>query len=1175
MLKQIIIPLVATLSLTLGATESEMLYSFRFKDGAEGWLSTGKAVVSDKTRLPGAKSLRLLRENETDDATTTSWVSPVLSTGGKSVTVGFWAAENYQKCNDFSYSAAVLFESCAEDGTGAMRASNEIYFSWDVTQRGSWSWGKRLSDSLRWKYYSYTLPSSVKHFRIVYSWPKPLVRGSCYLTDVTVRVAKGSLDAAVKNDATQSENRVANEKKPFNMWLSAPATWHIFFEGDALRFDAAIYADGKKLDLPDGASIHYRVTDFNLTPLANGQFSLQDAKPIDDPAFYKNSIAKSRKITKDNFVVKRFVLPQGEVSDDGRLFFLTATVVAPDGTVLAQDTIPYGVVKKMTHPYKTQSDSRFYGWYWGEPYRDSGSVEKDNEQSLSIKHGMVRECQFYYGWKKDQPVYPGPINAGGKYSGKRLVTFMPNAEQINGSADIPEGAITKKLEGKHPWHGDKVEFNIDAYVAYIVEYVRANREYIDWVIPSGLERRTTPRTVELHKKAFTALKKEFPDVKVGYSVYMGSKEIESDGLHNYIDFITVHLYDSSINWSYKKELEAMYKRIGKPLPPLTNTEFAIVAGNDQVGQSMSAYHGIWEMIENNIVGMNAFATGSNGKKGEPFLTEAVGDSYVTYQRVNRPVIAPEAVNLKGKRVYIERPYMPVLKTMTYYNFVRDFDWTDFRKKIQVSENVTVYIFDRNDDANSARCGIRMKTGVADEVIRVLCDKSYIYKDMFGRKTRIVPVNGESFLTVTQNPATLIFDEKAEKIDFKMVATAEQILCAARGCTSTLSYDVPDGIGKVAKSAVLQAFGGNAFKIDGKLVAENGKMRVEAEVTLPANAASGSFPLRLLLKNAEGAVYAMLGGKFSVSDILGITLDASPSLSKAGPGMNVTLVNRGKETLGGTVVFKEKHLTEKLFPGDQKQSFSLTSGETTSVFFSIPEKLVDWNFNELATVQIVMNDGKTYAKDQTLFFRPCLYAEKELKIDGDLSDWPLDKLRPVVMERKNIQKEGERTNGEFYTMWRDDVLYMALKVKDATKIHLHSDIGLWVDDSIMTGIYPWRWKNGEPMHGSMYREHIGLHKDGTVGKYRAGTLNGGLNNMDIVKVAIKETPQGYIYEMAYPKASLMPLELKEGNGYRFSLVLTDCYSDENGKYIRAVSYFGGFVSSVDLQPSKWFEFIFVK
>ena len=48
-------------------------------------------------------------------------------------------------------------------------------------------------------------------------------------------------------------------------------------------------------------------------------------------------------------------------------------------------------------------------------------------------------------------------------------------------------------------------FNIDGYVDYIVARIRAQRNQIVMVVPSGLERTVDARTIELQRKAYAAI----------------------------------------------------------------------------------------------------------------------------------------------------------------------------------------------------------------------------------------------------------------------------------------------------------------------------------------------------------------------------------------------------------------------------------------------------------------------------------------------------------------------------------------------------------------------------------------------------------------------------------------------------------------------------------------------
>ena len=156
------------------------------------------------------------------------------------------------------------------------------------------------------------------------------------------------------------------------------------------------------------------------------------------------------------------------------------------------------------------------------------------------------------------------------------------------------------------------------------------------------------------------------------------------------------------------------------------------------------------------------------------------------------------------------------------------------------------------------------------------------------------------------------------------------------------------------------------------------------------------------------------------------------------------------------------------------------------------------------------------------------------------------------------------------MWDEHNVYFAVvQRKFDAFTHRSNDIGLWMDDNIMLGLYPWRWKMGEPLYSGYYREHDGLCADGTARIFRVGNVAGGPTNDAGTQIAVTQTADGYVYEWAYAKSSLYPIELKPGAGFRLSLFALD---SDPALGLRGIQI-GGFNENVDARPVKWREFIF--
>ena len=94
-------------------------------------------------------------------------------------------------------------------------------------------------------------------------------------------------------------------------------------------------------------------------------------------------------------------------------------------------------------------------------------------------------------------------------------------------------------------------------------------------------------------------------------------------------------------------------------------------------------------------------------------------------------------------------------------------------------------------------------------------------------------------------------------------------------------------------------------------------------------------------------------------------------------------------------------------------------------------------------------------------------------------------------------------------------------------------------------------------------------------FRIGNVAVGPVTAEGARIAVKRTSDGYIYEWAYPKASIAPIQLKAGGRFRLSLFLFD--TDATPGEAKPFSplggiQFGGFNANVDARPVKWREFV---
>ena len=154
--------------------------------------------------------------------------------------------------------------------------------------------------------------------------------------------------------------------------------------------------------------------------------------------------------------------------------------------------------------------------------------------------------------------------------------------------------------------------------------------------------------------------------------------------------------------------------------------------------------------------------------------------------------------------------------------------------------------------------------------------------------------------------------------------------------------------------------------------------------------------------------------------------------------------------------------------------------------------------------------------------------------------------------------------------------MAAVIEDTTPVSRHQDVGLWIDDNLLFGIYPWRHFHGEKFNPGFYRGHIGLHKDGTAGNYREPDVPpGGSVSTRQIKTAIRRSGGRIIYELAFPGGTLYPFLPAPGEGLRISLTCFDATGTDNRDFTGLLSYFGGANVNYHMDVNQWLEFICMK
>jgi hypothetical protein len=268
------------------------------------------------------------------------------------------------------------------------------------------------------------------------------------------------------------------------------------------------------------------------------------------------------------------------------------------------------------------------------------------------------------------------------------------------------------------------------------------------------------------------------------------------------------------------------------------------------------------------------------------------------------------------------------------------------------------------------------------------------------------------------------------------------------------------------------------------------------------------------------------------------------------------------------------------PEVMEQPYSVAPGGTAVVKFPVPRDQANLATSYEMRATVADSSGIAVTCDGDVSFQACVKTKTPIVVDGSLSDWKLDELVPIPFEKWHRgPRDPQEFGGRFFSRWDDERLYFAVEITDRVPVVNGTEHVLWNDDNIMFCLYPWGWRTGDPLESGYYREHLGPIVGGKAAIWRVGNVPSGPTRADGAEIAVTRTPTGWVYEWAYPKASLHPLALKDGAAFRLSMSVWDQFKKEKkteqdwGEFSWLT--FSGFNSSVNAQPALWREFTLVE
>ncbi len=161
------------------------------------------------------------------------------------------------------------------------------------------------------------------------------------------------------------------------------------------------------------------------------------------------------------------------------------------------------------------------------------------------------------------------------------------------------------------------------------------------------------------------------------------------------------------------------------------------------------------------------------------------------------------------------------------------------------------------------------------------------------------------------------------------------------------------------------------------------------------------------------------------------------------------------------------------------------------------------------------------------------------IDGDLSDWNLAAMTPAVLDVAEQLNSGQASwdnpedlSGEFYLLWDNENVYMAVIVKDDVISNNKSGADIWNADCVEVFFGT---TNAVAPHDEHYQ--YGFNADALKWNW-CNMHSAGQSDPFYLEVAATKTPDGYICEASIPHAEISALDWSVGSIIGFHPVIDD-------------------------------------
>ena len=1203
---------VATLALSLtmlilvrpGRSEETVVLRTSFEEGAKeaptNWTPaggaqwaefarTGKRAIEIRSWQPDAILEGLIAEKLKDkeraaevekkiriDPKLSSWLGPTMSLSGQPVKVSFWGASHITYMNDESFRAQVGLLPCQPDGTppeipaGGLvdltRSGKPLHFY--RRQRENYQlYARAVPDGILWEYRELVLKPRKGTYRVALHFSKE-PDGQVWVDDLVV---SESAEYKTKEELVAAAAQ-AKASLPWEMQINFPVSFNLFRKGDPLQADIAVIDRKRIPDLKAGLKLVYEIRDSNYRwvyaaekTIGAGPFVVWKAPE----ALMKNQRAPAAKaaVKLDGHV--RLIpldLPRTLEAHEGKVLFLKASLLDGPRT-MAEDEVTFAIIV----PGETKPENLWRGGKVVEKWGPSPDLKHDFCNTESDYNGLTYKAggQWnsvplqYTRWpgaqkkSKDAAIDLGPDPPVYESHGYLLEHYILQAYRRWTGSSLPAWAVDKSPESIKKY-GYWV-FDREAWAKYLQAAVkRMHHQFPNAtaICPTAGEVPQDQWRFELQQLAYKAIKEASPQTRVGVWYWGGETEVLESYRDSY-DFFDTEFYGDprAIGKEGPAAARKHTQRLQRPIFSVINEGCALTGSEDQDESARGVLdtHCFQWANGTSLIGQFEFGGPYTQPDGGPLLRAPLvalfgGTGHMGGAK-RLKLTRYDMVDGKNVRTdygwYVQH-FQPALPSLAYCNLIRFLDSSVFERQIRIRE-AHVFVFEHlgqtilfleskgMDDWHVEIAGV---SGACETL------------DIYGYRYGLEPVGGKLLTTVSHFPLVLMFDSHLNKSSIRVRRAADVQVQMARPIVKMSPGVVTVDLG-AGRTGALTALVDARLETPTKVTAAPGQ---PARIAVKPLEARPTGKYRTYLRVASGdKAWGLLSVPLEFRSAgIDATLVGIPMTPASDPALRVTIRNSTDEPVKVTARFLDRHTGREDRPRVSEKPATVPSDGSASVDFPLNRARVKLDRDYPASVELVTQDGLTQEVTDIVHFRGVPKRTRPIVVDADLSDWPLDKLRPMEptwlimvggrtgLYARSYYATWERQNrptGRYktYFLWDEEGLYFCGVVNNPERFRpLKDPPEFWAQDCMYLTMYFDKYVPGSGSIMRPFKMHLAMDE---AGKPYLVDLHARIVDPKEagLRYAAKETDTGYIYEYFMGRPHIGSFKLEPGSGFSASTV----------------------------------------